>query len=185
MNCGNKGLSFHLLWQRFSHGTKWITTRVLCVSLISMSMTLPHHPFQHQFTQDVHLCIQIWVFLLSVFLLLSCFLIRRLPVSSQDVNALVFSSAYYSCGLVKPFHSKMLGETNFGTSSISWTRSKWCNSQNISSMQLLLCSTLEYHTLLYQEVVLSLMTFLMKWCSYTSLLTLSPSWSCLECWVCI
>jgi hypothetical protein len=76
-------------------------------------------------------------------------------------------------------------ETNSRTSSISRTGSKWCNPQNMSSMQLLLCSTFEYHTLLYQEVVRSLMTFLMKWCSYTSLLTLSPSWSCLECWVCI
>jgi hypothetical protein len=99
--------------------------------------------------------------------------------------ALVHSSACYSCGLVKPFHPKILGETNSSTSSISRTRSKWCNLQNLSSMQLLLCSTLEYHTLLYQEVVQSLMTFLMKWCSYTSLLTLSLSWSCLECWVCI
>jgi hypothetical protein len=29
------------------------------------------------------------------------------------------------------------------------------------------------------------MTLLMKWCSYTSLLTLSLSWSCLECCVCV
>jgi hypothetical protein len=82
--------------------------------------------------------------------------------------ALVYSSACYSCGLIKSFYPKMSGETNSRTSSVSRTRSKWCNPQNMSSMQLLLCSTLEYHTLLYQEVVPSLMTFLMKWCSYTS-----------------
>jgi hypothetical protein len=98
--------------------------------------------------------------------------------------ALESSSASYSCGLVKPFHPKRSGETNSRTSSISRTRSKCCNPQNISSMQLLLCSTLEYHTPLYQEVVPSLMTFLMKWCSYISLLTLSLSCLCLECWVC-
>jgi hypothetical protein len=99
--------------------------------------------------------------------------------------ALVYSSACHSCGLIKPFHPKMSGETISSTSSISRTRSKCCNQQNMSSMQLLLCSTLEYHTLLYQEVVPSLMASLMKWCSYTPLLTLSLSWSCLECWVCI
>jgi hypothetical protein len=97
----------------------------------------------------------------------------------------MFSSAYYSCDLNKPFHPKKSRETNLGTSTISKTKSKWCNPQNMSSMQLLLCSNLEYHTLLYQEVVPSLMTSLMKWCSYTSLLTLSPSWSCLECRVCV
>jgi hypothetical protein len=52
---------------------KWITTRVLFVSLISMSLTLPHPPFQPWFTWDVNLCIQIQGFLLRVFLLLSCF----------------------------------------------------------------------------------------------------------------
>jgi hypothetical protein len=82
---------------------------------------------------------------------------------------LVYSSACYSCGFVKPFYPKMSGETNSSTSSIFRTRSKYCNPQNMRHMQLLLCSTLEYHTLLYQEVVPSLMTFLMKWCSYTSL----------------
>jgi hypothetical protein len=97
----------------------------------------------------------------------------------------MYSSACYSCGFIKPFQPKILGETISSTSFISRTRSKSCNPQNISSMQLLLCSTLEYHTLLYQEVVPSLMTFLMKWCSYTSLLTLSPSWSCLECCACV
>jgi hypothetical protein len=50
---------YRLLWQMFSHGTKCTTTRVLCVSIISMSVTLPHPPFQHWFTWDVNLCIQI------------------------------------------------------------------------------------------------------------------------------
>jgi hypothetical protein len=120
-----------------------------------------------------------------VFLLLSFFPTLVYQLAAKMCIALVSSSAYYSCGLVKPFHPKISGETNSSTSSISRTRSKCCNPQNMSSMQLLLCSTLEYHTLLYQEVVPSLMTFLMKWCSYTSLLTLSLSWSCLECWLCI
>jgi hypothetical protein len=108
---------------------------------------------------------------MSVYLILG-----YLPTSSASWNprrkyALESSSACDSCGLVKPFHSKMLGETNSRTLSISRITLKCCNPQNISSMQLLLCSTLEYHTLLYQEVMPSLMTFLMKWCSSTSLLT--------------
>ena len=41
-------------------------------------------------------------------------------------------------------------------------RSKYCNPQTQRLVELLFCSTLECPTLLYQEVVLSLMTYLMK-----------------------
>jgi hypothetical protein len=47
----------------------------------------------------------------------------------------------------------------------------------------MLCSTLEYHTLLYQEVVQSLMALLDEVMLLHILPTLSPSWSCLECCV--
>jgi hypothetical protein len=109
----------------------------------------------------------------------------RLLVSSQVVTVHWILRCIILLWFVNIFLFGMSRETNSSTSSIFRTRSKCCNSQNMSSMQLLLCSTLEYHTLLYQEVVPSIMASLMKWCSYTSLLTLSPSGSCLECWACI
>ena len=43
---------------------------------------------------------------------------------------------------------------------------------------ILFCSTLECHTLIYQEVELSLTTYLMKWCSYISLSTYPLSYLC-------
>ena len=80
---------------------------------------------------------------------------------------------------VKTLPFGMSGETNSSTLSISRTRSKCCNPQNMMHMYILFCSTLEYHTLLHKEVMPSLVVILLKWCSYTSLVTLSPSCSCL------
>ena len=67
---------------------------------------------------------------------------------------------------------------------MSRTRSKFCDSRS-KSLFSLFRSTLECHTLLYQEVVPSLMTYLMKWCSYLSLSIYLRAVRARECWGCI
>ena len=84
---------------------------------------------------------------------------------------------------IRTFHFEMLGETNSSTLFISRTRSKFCNSQIKRLHQLLFYSSFEYHTFIYQEVVLNSMALSMKWCSYTSSLTFTSKLHAWGCWV--
>ena len=75
-------------------------------------------------------------FLLKVFILFSCLstvcrLAAKLPLCIRVFWCLL---CLWS---VKTFYFRMSGETNYSTSSISRTRSKYCNPQNMNSMYLL------------------------------------------------
>ena len=67
---------------------------------------------------------------------------------------------------VQTFHVGMSGENKLRYLVHFSARSKYCNPQNKRLVLLLFYSTLECHTLSYPNVLLSLMTYLMKWCSY-------------------
>jgi hypothetical protein len=60
--------------EMFFHETKWITTKVLFVSLLSMSVTLLDLLFQHEIHKSGNLCIYLSrILILIVFSLFSCF----------------------------------------------------------------------------------------------------------------
>jgi hypothetical protein len=151
-----------------------------------MLVTLPHLPYQHWFSEVITYASTSQDFLLRMFLLLSCFPTRCLPVGSQDVNVCWYLPVHDALVVRQDIPlSGMSGETNSSTSSISKTKSKCCTLQNMTYMSLMFCSTLKYHPLVYSRVVLSLMTLLDEvMLLHIRTHPLSEFRTC-ECWVCV
>ena len=114
----------------FLNGTKKITTRVLLVSLACVLMTLPHVPSMRWFSEEmINYASTSRDSTLRMFFPMCCCSDPCLPVGSQVVLCIGVFRCKILLWSVMTTHFRMSGETNSRTSSISRTRTKYCNPQ--------------------------------------------------------
>ena len=103
----------------------------------AMLVTLPHLPSQYEFGKSVNQCLGISGFLLNVFILFSSFPTFVCQLAAKLQPCIRVFWCLLRLWSVKTFYFRMSGETNSSTSSISRTRSKDCNPQNMKYMHIL------------------------------------------------